>query len=116
MLLKTKCLTNLSVVHRDMSSEVILDEYYWKGRGNIFSLIPRDQFVQCAWSDFTTTIYAVLSYQWRTNWHSTLKFIFDPANGVKAEYIWIDIFCLNQLVDGNRMRTIAMMDEIYYHC
>ncbi len=96
-----------------MSSEIILDEF-WMGRGNIFFLIPQDQFVQCSWSNLTKVKYAVLSYQWRNYWHAILKFIFDPRNGVKVEYIWIDVFCLNQL-DGNRMTTIRRSDEIYYN-
>jgi hypothetical protein len=112
MLLKTKSLKNL-YNEKDMSSEIILDEF-WMGRGNIFFLIPQDQFVQCSWSNLTKVKYAVLSYQWRNYWHAILKFIFDPRNGVKVEYIWIDVFCLNQL-DGNRMTTIRRSDEIYYN-
>jgi hypothetical protein len=89
-------------------------EGVWKGEGSIFSLIPAEQFVRCSWSKLKKLNYAVLSYQWRQYWTAILKFIFDSTNGVRAEYIWIDIFCLNQL-DGNRMKTIRRMDEIYYH-
>jgi hypothetical protein len=112
MLLKTDSLQNL-YNQKDMSSEIILDEF-WMGEGSIFSLIPQDKFERCTWSNLKKVKYAVLSYQWRKYWHAILKFIFDPRNGVKVEYIWIDVFCLNQL-DGNRMTTICRSDEIYYN-
>ena len=112
MLLKTESLKNL-LTKKDMSSQNILDEV-WTGKGSIFSLIPHDQFAQCTWTDLDKVKYAVLSYQWRTHWHDILNFIFDPRNGVKVDFIWIDVFCLNQL-DGNRMATIRRSDEIYYH-
>jgi hypothetical protein len=112
MLLRTDSLKNL-YNQKDMSSETILEEF-WMGRGSIFSLIPHDQFKRCTWSALPKMKYAVLSYQWRTYWHAILKFIFDPCNGVKVDYIWIDVFCLNQL-DGNRMATIRRSDEIYYN-
>ena len=95
-----------------MTSEAILDRV-WKGEGSIFSLIPQEQLSRCSWSDLKQKTYAVLSYQWRTDWKLILKYISDP-NGVKAEYIWIDIFCLNQL-DGNRMATILKSNEIYFN-
>ena len=112
MLLKTESLKNL-LLHEDMSSDTILEEY-WMGEGSIFSLIPQDQFIPCRWSRLKTKRYAVLSYQWRQHWHKILKFIFHPEHGVTCEYIWIDVFCLNQL-DGNRMKTIQRSDEIYYN-
>ena len=94
----------------NMTSDTILDRV-WKGEGSIFSLIPPKQFRKCSWSELKQIPYAVLSYQWRTDWKLILKYISDP-NGVKAEYIWIDIFCLNQL-DGDRMTTILKSNEIY---
>eukprot|EP01035_Chromulina_nebulosa_P069618 gene69618-biopygen45563 len=113
MLLKTKSLEMLLTNKKDMSSENILEEV-WLGEGSIFSLIPYDQFARCTWADLDKVKYAVLSYQWRKNWHAILKFIFDPIHGVKADFIWIDVFCLNQL-DGNRMTTIRRSDEIYHN-
>ena len=76
-------------------------------------MIP-DQFEPCSWSHLKKVQYAVLSYQWRKYWHAILKFIFDPRNGVKVEYIWIDVFCLN-LLDGNRFTTVRRSDEIYHN-
>ena len=96
-----------------MSSQIILDEF-WMGEGNIFSLIPPEHFVPCTWSDLKKVKYAVLSYQWRKYWHAILRFIFHPVQGVKCDYIWIEVFCLNQL-DGNRMTTVRRSDEIYYN-
>jgi hypothetical protein len=98
---------------KDMSSQNILEEV-WMSEGSIFSLIPLEQFARCTWSDLTKVKYAVLSYQWRKYWHAILNFIFHPIHGVKVEYIWIDVFCLNQL-DGNRMTTIRRSDEIYHN-
>eukprot|EP01036_Dinobryon_divergens_P062018 gene62018-biopygen38902 len=112
MLLRTKSLKNL-LSKKDMSSQNILEEV-WMGEGSIFSLISLDQFARCTWADLDKVKYAVLSYQWRKHWHAILKFILDPLNGVKVEYIWIDVFCLNQL-DGNRMTTIRRSDEIYHN-
>eukprot|EP01036_Dinobryon_divergens_P061979 gene61979-biopygen36305 len=112
MLLRTESLKKL-YNEKDMSSEIIRDEF-WMVKGSIFSLIPQDQFMKCPWSSLKKVKYAVLSYQWRKYWHAILKFIFDPRNGVKVEYIWIDVFCLNQL-DENRMTTIRRSDEIYHN-
>ena len=112
MLLRTKSLKNL-LSKKDMSSQNILEEV-WMGEGSIFSLISLDQFARCTWADLDKVKYAVLSYQWRKHWHAILKFILDPRNGVKVDFIWIDVFCLNQL-DGNRMTTIRRSDEIYYN-
>ena len=95
-----------------MTSEDIL-ELCWLGQGSIFSLIPREKFIPCLWHDLKVTNYAVLSYQWKEYWHKIIAFLIGP-DGVKAEFIWIDVFCLNQL-DGNRMKTIQRSDEIYYN-
>ena len=70
--------------HKDMVSEIILDEF-WMGEVSIFSLIPPKRVLPD-----------------------------HPHHGVKADFIWIDVFCLNQL-DGNRVTTIRRVDEIYYN-
>ena len=111
MLLKKESLRPL-LDQPDICSDIILKKC-WIGQGSIFSLIPEHCFLPCTWSDLEGMEYAVLSYQWRTNWHAILNFIFGP-DGVKLDYIWIDVFCLNQL-DGNRMKTIRRSDEIYYN-
>ena len=112
MLLKTKYLaTLLNNPAMKATSEAILDAV-WKEQGSIFSLIPERHFLKCTWNDLKKKTYAVLSYQWRQKWDSILEKLLDY--GVEAEYIWIDIFCLNQL-DGNRMTTIRKSGDIYYY-
>lgn len=115
MLIRVESLRNLlsqEGMTATTTSDDILDQY-WKIQGNIFSLIDKENFKRCKWYDLHRMKYAVLSYQWRTPWRIIIDFIFGPE-GVKAKYIWIDVFCLNQL-DGNRMKTILRSNEIYWH-
>ena len=113
MLLETKYLaTLLNNPAMKATSEAILDEV-WKEQGSIFSLIPEKHFSSCTWNDLKGKPYAALSYQWRQKWDSILEKLLG-TDGVEAEYIWIDIFCLNQL-DGNRMTTIRKSGDIYYY-
>ena len=112
MLVKTESL-RLLLQHEDMSSEDILT-IFWERDRNIFSLIPRENFKVCRWADLRDTPYGVMSYQWKSNWHAILRFILYSIDRVLEEYMWIDVFCLNQ-VNQSRMKTVRRSDEIYYH-
>ena len=80
----------------------------WRQEGNIYSLIPHDCFSVCRWEDLKKASYAVMSYQWRSYWHSLVKFI----DSVVEEFMWIDALCLDQM-DPGKMATVSRSDEIY---
>ena len=95
----------------DMTSEDILNNI-WLQSGNIFSLLSRDEFMEATWEELKALTYAVISYQWTQKWHSMVKFILNSPNRVKADWMWIDCKCLDQM-DKNKMATISRSDEIY---
>ena len=101
----------LLLTRQNMTSEDILEKF-WKTEGNIYSLLPRDCFKEVTWAELPTTAYAVLSYQWRQNWHSMVHFILMSEKRVIQDYMWIDCKCLDQLAK-DKMTTINRSDEIY---
>jgi hypothetical protein len=111
MLVSTVSLTNL-LKKGEMTSEDIL-KTYWQKEGNLNSLIPPDNFKAVQWEDLASTPYAVMSYQWLSKWGPMVEFILLSATRVKADYMWIDVLCLDQM-DPTKMTTIKRSDEIYY--
>jgi hypothetical protein len=110
MLVRTTSLSKL-LEREDMSSEDILEKF-WKPHGNIFSLLSQEEFRSATWEELPDLTYAVISYQWTQKWHSMVKFILNSTNRVKADWMWIDCKCLDQM-DKNKMATISRSDEIY---
>ena len=114
MLVSTVSLTNLlKEKKREMSSEDIL-KTYWQKEGNLNALIPPESFKAVQWEDLAATPYAVMSYQWLSKWGPMVEFILLSAERVKADYMWIDVLCLDQM-DPAKMTTIKRSDEIYYN-
>ena len=109
-MVRTTSLSKL-LEREDMSSEDILKKF-WIPHGNIYSLLSRDEFMEATWEDLPGLAYAVVSYQWTQKWHSMVKFILTSTNRVKADWMWIDCKCLDQM-DLNKMATISRSDEIY---
>ena len=112
MLVKTASLRHL-LEKKVMSSEDIL-ETCWKKEGNIFSVIPPDSFIEVKWIDLPSTPYAVMSYQWQSKWGSIAECILLSDKRVKADYMWIDVLCLDQM-SSDKMTTIKRSDEIYFN-
>ena len=112
MLVSTVSLSNL-LKKGDMTSNDLL-EIYWKKDGNIFSVIPQENFIEVTWTDLPMASYAVMSYQWLSKWGSIVEFILHSKNRVLQEYMWIDVLCLDQNAQ-DKMDTIKRSDEIYYH-
>eukprot|EP01036_Dinobryon_divergens_P037736 gene37736-biopygen29892 len=112
MLVKTASLGRL-LDREDLTSEDIL-EMFWKPDGNIYSLLPRDDFMEATWEQLPGLRYAVVSYQWTQLWHSMVRFILTSKNRVKVDWMWVDCKCLDQMAD-NKMATISRSDEIYLH-
>lgn len=112
MLIKTSSLRQL-LKREDMTSEDIL-KFIWERDEHIFSIIPQEHFKRCYWGDLTKISYAVISYQWRSKWHTIAEFLLHSINRVTEEYIWIDVLCVNQR-DPNRMKTVRRSDEIYHN-
>ena len=112
MLVRTASLRHL-LGKKDMSSEDIL-ETCWKKEGNVYSVIPRESFIEVKWVDLPSTPYAVMSYQWLSKWGSIADFILLSDKRVLAEYMWIDVLCLDQM-SSDKMTTIKRSDEIYFH-
>ena len=111
MLVRTTSLGKL-LEREDMTSEDILTKF-WIPHGNIFSLLSREEdFISATWEELPALTYAVISYQWTQKWHSMVKFILNSTNRVKADWMWIDCKCLDQMAD-NKMATISRSDEIY---
>jgi hypothetical protein len=77
-------------------------------------LISPDNFKAVQWEDLAATPYAVMSYQWLSKWGPMVEFILHSTTRVKADYMWIDVLCLDQM-DPTKMTTIKRSDEIYYH-
>jgi hypothetical protein len=96
-----------------MSSEDLL-ETCWKKEGNVFSVIPRDSFIEVNWADLPNTPYAVMSYQWLSKWGSIAHNILLSDKRVKADYMWIDVLCLDQM-SSDKMTTIERSDKIYFN-
>jgi hypothetical protein len=97
----------------DLSSEDLL-RTCWQKEGNVFSVIPRESFIEVKWTDLPATPYAVMSYQWLSKWGSIAEFILHSDKRVKAEFMWIDVLCLDQM-SSDKMTTIKRSDEIYLH-
>jgi hypothetical protein len=111
MLVRTTSLSKL-LEREDMSSEDILKKF-WIPHGNIFSLLSREEdFMEATWEKLPALTYAVISYQWTQKWHSMVKFILNSPNRVRADWMWIDCKCLDQM-DPNKMATISRSDDIY---
>ena len=110
MLIKTSSLARL-LKQKDMTSDDILT-LFWERDGHIFSLLPRECFVECRWEDLPTTSYAVMSYQWKSLWHTLVDFILHSDGRVLEDFMWIDAFCLNQMLT-DKIKTIRRSDEIY---
>ena len=112
MLVRTASLGRL-LERDDMTSEDILEKF-WKKDGNIYALLSRDDFMEATWDELPGLTYGVVSYQWTQPWHSMVKFILLSKNRVKADWMWIDCKCLDQM-EKNKMATISRSDEIYLH-
>ena len=112
MLVRTASLRHL-LEKKVMSSENIL-ETCWRKDGNVFSVIPPESFIEVKWTDLPSTPYAVMSYQWQSKWGSIADFILLSDKRVKAEYMWIDVLCLDQM-SSDKMTTIKRSDEIYFN-
>ena len=112
MLVRTASLRDL-LGRKDMTSEDIL-ETCWKKEGNVYSVIPRESFIEVKWADLPNTPYAVMSYQWQSKWGSIAEFILLSDKRVKADYMWIDVLCLDQM-SSDKMTTIKRSDEIYFN-
>ena len=110
--MSTVSLSNL-LKKGDMTSNDLL-EIYWKKDGNIFSVIPQENFIEVTWTDLPMASYAVMSYQWLSKWGSIVEFILHSKKRVLQEYMWIDVLCLDQNAQ-DKMDTIKRSDEIYYH-
>ena len=89
-----------------------LKKIYWQEKGNLDELIPPESFKEVQWENLASTPYAVMSYQWQSNWGPIVEFILYGTKRVKAEYMWIDVLCLNQ-IDPEKMTTIKRSDDIY---
>lgn len=88
---------------------------YWKERGNIYDIIPRENnFKEVKFSFLRDERYAVLLYQWITPWNRLALYMNDVRNPLLCEWIWIDIICLDQNSE-NKMRTMINSDYIYKH-
>jgi hypothetical protein len=96
-----------------MTSDDLL-ETCWKKEGNVYSLIPRDSFIEVKWADLASTPYAVMSYQWKSKWDSIVDFIPHSDDRVLQKYMWIDVLCLDQM-GPDKMTTVRRSNEIYYH-
>jgi hypothetical protein len=112
MLVSTVSLSHL-LKKSAMTSEDLL-KTYWQKEGNIYSVIPRDSFIEVKWADLPTTPYAVMSYQWQSKWGSVAEFILHSKNRVREDYMWIDVLCLDQM-STDKMITIQRSDEIYFN-
>jgi hypothetical protein len=97
----------------DMTSNDLL-KTFWQKEGSVYSVIPRDSFIEVKWADLPTIPYAVLSYQWQSKWGSIAEFILHSDNRVLQKYMWIDVLCLDQM-SPDKMTTIKRSDEIYFH-
>ena len=112
MLVKTDSLRHL-LGKKNITSEDIL-EICWKKEGNVYSVIPRDSFIEVKWEDLASTPYAVMSYMWKSKWDSIVDFILLSDDRVLQKYMWIDVLCLDQM-GPDKMATVRRSDEIYYH-
>jgi hypothetical protein len=112
MLVRTASLRHL-LRKGDLSSEDLL-RTCWQKDGHIFSVIPPESFIEVKWADLPSTPYAVMSYQWQSKWGSIAEFILLSDKRVKADYMWIDVLCLDQM-SSDKMTTIKRSDEIYFH-
>ena len=112
MLVRTVSLVHLLKEKKgEMTSEDLL-KTFWQKDGNLNSLIPPDNFKAVPWEDLADTPYAVMSYQWLSKWGPMVEFILLSTERVKADYMWIDVLCLDQM-DPTKMTTIKRSDEIY---
>ena len=111
MLVKTASLAIFLMENGEMTSED-LKKIYWLEKGNLDELIPPENFKRVNWKDLATFPYAVMSYQWRSKWGPIVEFILYGTKRVKADYMWIDVLCLNQM-DPEKMTTIERSDKIY---
>jgi hypothetical protein len=113
MLVKTASLAIFLKENGEMTSED-LKKIYWQEKGNLDELIPPENFIRVNWKDLATFPYgyAVMSYQWQSKWGPIVEFILYGDTGVKADYMWIDVLCLNQM-DPEKMTTIERSDYIY---
>ena len=86
---------------------------YWQEKGNIYELIPKENnFKAVKFADLKALEYAAFSYQWVTCWDKLIRYITDPKNLVRCEWLWVDIICLNQNAE-DKMKTINISDWIY---
>ena len=77
-----------------LSSEGINCEY-WKERGHIYDLIPKENnFKKVKFSHLRNEQYAVFLYQWITPWNRLVLYLKDANNPSLCDWIWIDIICL----------------------
>ena len=112
MLVKTVELKRL-LKKAEMTSSDLL-RTIWQHEGNIYSVIPKESFIEVKWTELEGAEYAVMSYQWLSQWGSIGDFILLSENRVLQPYMWIDALCLDQL-DPGKMMTIQRSDEIYFH-
>lgn len=92
------------------SHEVL--EQHWNAKKSIAGVFGAGSFVTIPWSQLKATKYAVLTYGWGgCTWSQIIKAL-KKKGEMKVEYVWIDIFCLDQN-DPNKMETIKRTADIY---
>ena len=86
---------------------------YWKKREKSYDLISRENnFKQSQIFSMRDERYAIFSYQWKTPWDRLTFYINDMNNPMLCDWLWVDIICLDQNNNKNKMRTIANSDFI----
>ena len=119
MLLKVAdLLNNKLLTSAHLRSCDIMDQH-WRAKKSIGELFDSESFVTIPWEQLKSTKYAVMTYCWgyrpKGVWGAPWSHMIDALQkrgGMNVEYVWIDIFCLNQL-DPKKMETVDRSGKIY---
>lgn len=99
----------------DGNSKDIL-KAHWEGPpGDIFTLLPVDAFKPVLWSQLPNIKYAAMSYEWSGIWQLIVKYMAHATEGMQCEWVWTDVFCLDQNDHLWKMKTIEKSWMIYYY-
>ncbi|KAL1525194.1 hypothetical protein AB1Y20_020064 [Prymnesium parvum] len=87
-----------------------VNEKYWQKQGSVSGIFRDEDFKAVKLVDISAEDYAVLSYPWNGSIWSDMARVLKTR--LRAEFVWIDIFCLNQ-TKVDKIQTIREAASIY---
>ena len=108
MLLKTESLKTLFPYGDKSTSEIKEIQ-----NAKMFPNLSQDSIQRFSWAEIKRVKYATMNYNSSTKWSTLLEFIFG-INGIQAEFVFIDAFCLpGSIKDLNREEVLSALSKLF---